>query len=113
MYYPASASTVTSFVTPAHYPVSRSYYPTAPMSAVLPGQHYYPSMHAAPMAYPATAAPVMVGQPAYGAMPYYGQGQGPAVSWDTSEHPTLGDLKVDEDEDDNNFAFKNCYFVFQ
>ncbi|KAF8881675.1 hypothetical protein CPB84DRAFT_1791544 [Gymnopilus junonius] len=55
MYYPSSAGTVTSFVTP-HYPVSRSYYPAAPMSAVLP----------------ATAAPVMMAQPAYGAMPYYG-----------------------------------------
>ncbi|KDR71579.1 hypothetical protein GALMADRAFT_253918 [Galerina marginata CBS 339.88] len=76
MYYPSSAGSVTSFVTP-HYPVSRSYYPTAPMSAVMPGQHYYPTMHSAPMAYPMSAAPVMMGQPSYGygmpsAMPYYG-----------------------------------------
>ena len=67
MFYPSTAG---SFA-PA-YTVSRSYYTTAPMSAVLPGQHYYPTMHAAPMAYPATAAPMMYQSPAYG----YGGGGG-------------------------------------
>ncbi|KAF8968476.1 hypothetical protein BDZ97DRAFT_352517 [Flammula alnicola] len=75
MYYPSSAGSVTSFVTP-HYPVSRSYYPQAPMSAVLPGQHYYPTMHA-PMHAPMSAGPVVYQQHPYGygvpaAMPYYG-----------------------------------------
>lgn len=70
MFYPSSAGTITSFA--PTYPVSRSYYPAAPMSAVLPGQHYYPTMHAAPMAYPATAAPMMYQSPAYG----YGGGYG-------------------------------------
>ncbi|CAA7264448.1 unnamed protein product [Cyclocybe aegerita] len=72
MFYPSTAGSVVSFAAPA----SRGYYPAAPMSAVLPGQHYYPTMHAAP-AYPMSAAPVMMQQPAYGyghAMPaYYGQ----------------------------------------
>ncbi|KIM43938.1 hypothetical protein M413DRAFT_443002 [Hebeloma cylindrosporum] len=64
MFYPSTAGTVASFA--PGYPVSRSYYPTAPMSAVLPGQHYYPTMHAAPMAYPTTAAPMMYQSAGYG-----------------------------------------------
>lgn len=65
-YYPGTAG---SFI----QPVSRSYYP-APMSAVMPGQAYYPHMHA-PM-----SAPIMMQQQPYGyaapmasAMPYYQQ----------------------------------------
>jgi hypothetical protein len=67
-YYPSTAGAMTSFV----QPVSRSYYP-APMTAVMPGQHYYPHMHA-PM-----SAPIMMQQQPYGypqmapAMPYYQQ----------------------------------------
>ncbi|KAF5319732.1 hypothetical protein D9619_008477 [Psilocybe cf. subviscida] len=66
-YYPGTAGTMTSFV----QPVSRSYYP-APMTAVMPGQHYYPNMHA-PM-----SAPMMMQQqygyaPMAQAMPYYQQ----------------------------------------
>jgi len=63
MFYPATAAShVTSFVTP-QYPMSRAYYPAAPMSAVIPGQHYYPAMHghAVHGGYP-TAAPVMMSQ---------------------------------------------------
>jgi len=72
MYYPASAGSTVSFAAPM-MPGTRAYYPTAaPMSAVLPGQHYYPTMHAAPMAYPATAAPMMYQQPAMYPGGYYG-----------------------------------------
>ncbi|KAF8817659.1 hypothetical protein BYT27DRAFT_7181797 [Phlegmacium glaucopus] len=43
------------------------------MSAVLPGQHYYPTMRAAPVMYPQTAAPVMLQQSySYGVPAYYG-----------------------------------------
>jgi len=74
MFYPSSAGTVTSFAAAPAYPVSRSYYPAAPMSAVLPGQHYYPTMHSSShMAYPATAAPMMYQRPAYNyGSSYYG-----------------------------------------
>lgn len=68
MFYPSTAGSVTSFVAP-HYPGARSYYP-APMSAVMPGQHYYPTMHApmsAPMMYPQ-----QYGYGAHSTMPYYG-----------------------------------------
>ncbi|KAF4622403.1 hypothetical protein D9613_009553 [Agrocybe pediades] len=87
MFYPSTAGSVTSFVHPAHYPVSRSYYPTAPMSAVIPGQHYYPAMHGHhhAVAYPATAAPVMM-QPSYGVPAYYGQQPTVIVSSRSGRH---------------------------
>lgn len=75
MFYPASAGTVTSFAAAPGYPVSRTYYPPAPMSAVLPSQHYYPTVHPSHshMAYPATAAPMMYQRPAYNyGSSYYG-----------------------------------------
>lgn len=67
MFYPSSAGTVAPI-----YPAQNHYY-NAPMTAVLPGQQYYPTMHAAPMMYPQTAAPIMM-QPQYGyaAPSYYG-----------------------------------------
>ncbi|PPQ80599.1 hypothetical protein CVT25_001561 [Psilocybe cyanescens] len=84
MFYPNSAGSVTSFVTP-HYPVSRSYYPQAPMSAVLPGQHYYPTMHGH-MAYP--ASPVVMQTPTYGynSVPYYGHAPTVMVSSRSGRH---------------------------
>jgi hypothetical protein len=74
MFYPSTAGSVTSFVQPG-YAMQPSYYPAAPMSAVLPGQHYYPHMHA-----PMGQAVMYPPRPAYGygvqaQMPYYGHQQ--------------------------------------
>lgn len=55
MFYAGTAASTYATLTPG-IPGSRHYIPAAPMSAVLPGQTYYPTMHTAPL----TAAPVTV-----------------------------------------------------
>ncbi|PPR04330.1 hypothetical protein CVT24_013403 [Panaeolus cyanescens] len=70
MYYAASAGSVHSVVAPATpmtaIPVARpaTYY-QAPMSAVLPGQAYYPSSQVSYQTYPASAGVVYQQQVAY------------------------------------------------
>jgi len=79
MYYAGTAGTAVAAFTPGIHG-ARTYIPTAmpaaPMSAVLPGQAYYPTMHsapvaAAPVAYPMTAAPMVYGHSTYANYPYY------------------------------------------
>ncbi|KAF9032412.1 hypothetical protein BJ165DRAFT_1535101 [Panaeolus papilionaceus] len=87
MYYAASAGSVHSVIAPATpmtaVPMSRpaTYY-QAPMSAVLPGQAYYPSSHVSYGTYPhsagvvyqqqqvAYAQPAMMAQPMMMQQPY-------------------------------------------
>jgi len=74
MFYAGTAGTAVTAITPG-IPGTRTYVPTGmPMSAVLPGQAYYPTMHsapvAAPVAYPMTAAPMVYGHNSYASYPY-------------------------------------------
>ncbi|KAF9530774.1 hypothetical protein CPB83DRAFT_850285 [Crepidotus variabilis] len=75
------AGSVGSTVMTAGIPGARHYVQAAPMSAVMPGQHYYPAMHSAPVGYPMTAAPTMMyNSPQYAhASPYGYYGGQPTV----------------------------------
>lgn len=76
MFYAGTAASSYATLTPG-VPGARHYIPTAPMSAVLPGQAYYPTMHApltaAPLAVPMSASPMVYGGHAgYGGHAAYG-----------------------------------------